>query len=41
MRESDAAVTLDDWFEFDRLIDSLPPPSQLAGDFYLLYDIRR
>ena len=41
MRESDAAVTLDGWHEYDRMIDSLPPPSQLAGDFYLLYDIRQ
>ena len=40
MRNSDAAVTLDGWHEFDRLINSLPSPSQLAGDFYLLYDIR-
>jgi hypothetical protein len=41
MRESDAAVTLDEWYEFDRMLDSLPPPSQLAGETYLLYDIRQ
>jgi hypothetical protein len=41
MRESDAAVTLDGWLEFDRMINSLPPPSQLAGDYYLLYDINQ
>jgi hypothetical protein len=41
MREGDRALSAADWAAFDQLLASLPPPRQLAGQYYLLYELNQ